>query len=243
MGISRPALGLYLTATYPSIKRFIEVLNSVSDLVDFLEVGIPTRNPKYDGPTIRVTHFGAELIGLEAIKVINDYSKYSKVPVLMGYISDYVDKLDTVAAVAKSVNALTVLFPDLIFDYPELVDTYVRVMENHGLYPSFFISSKTPYRLIRKLSEYEPLFIYLGLYAATGIKLPIYIEQNVLTIRGILGDGVFLVVGFAVNNPGMVKSLLKAGADGVVVGTAFIQRMTNLEDALNFLKWLRGGLS
>jgi len=95
--------------------------------------------------------------------------------------------------------------------------------------------------LVKRLSEYNPLFIYLGLYAATGIKLPIYVEQNVTTIRGIIGD-TFLVVGFAVNNPDMVKSLIKAGADGVVVGTAFIQRMSNLESALSLLKWLRGGL-
>jgi len=241
MGISRPSLGLYLTATYPSIRHFIEVLNGVRGLVDFLEIGIPTGNPKYDGPVIRVTHHGAELKGLEAVKVVDDYGRYSRVPVLMGYVADYVDSLNEAASVARSVNAVSILFPDLIFDYPELIDRYVEVMVSNGLRPSFFISSKTPYKLVKRLSEYNPLFIYLGLYAATGIKLPIYVEQNVTTIRGIIGD-TFLVVGFAVNNPDMVKSLIKAGADGVVVGTAFIQRMSNLESALSLLKWLRGGL-
>jgi tryptophan synthase alpha chain len=241
MGISRPSLGLYLTATYPSVRHFIEALNGVRGLVDFLEIGIPTGNPKYDGPVIRVTHHGAELKGLEAVKVVDDYGRYSKVPVLMGYVADYVDSLNEAASVARSVNAVSILFPDLIFDYPELIDRYVEVMVSNGLRPSFFISSKTPYKLVKRLSEYNPLFIYLGLYAATGIKLPIYVEQNVTTIRGIIGD-TFLVVGFAVNNPDMVKSLIKAGADGVVVGTAFIQRMSNLESALSLLKWLRGGL-
>ncbi|ABW01876.1 tryptophan synthase subunit alpha [Caldivirga maquilingensis] len=241
MGISRPALGLYLTATYPSTKRFLETLDKISGLVDFLEIGIPTRNPKYDGPVIRMAHQGAELMGLNAVKVTDDYSKYGKVPVLMGYISDYVNSLNDVAKTASDVGAATVLFPDLIFDYPELIGRYIEVMRSNGLAPSFFISSKTPYRLIRSLSEQEPLFIYLGLYAATGIKLPIYIEQNVVTIRGVLGDA-FLIVGFAVNSPDMVRSLIKAGADGVVVGSAFIQRMSDLNDALSFLKWLRGGL-
>ena len=241
MGISRPALGLYLTATYPSVGRFLEVLDKVRGLVDFLEVGIPTRNPKYDGPVIRMAHRGAELMGLDAVKVVDDYSKYSRVPVLMGYVSDYLNSLNDVAKVARDVGAATVLFPDLIFDYPELIGRYVEVMRSNELTPSFFISSKTPYRLIRSLSELKPLFIYLGLYAATGIKLPIYIEQNVVTIRGILG-GSFLVVGFAINSPDMVRSLIKAGADGVVVGSAFIQRMSDLNDALSFLKWLRGGL-
>ncbi|MFP3196063.1 MAG: tryptophan synthase subunit alpha, partial [Caldivirga sp.] len=190
---------------------------------------------------IRVTHHGAELKGLEAVKVVDDYGRYSRVPVLMGYVADYVDSLNEAASVARSVNAVSILFPDLIFDYPELIDRYVEVMVSNGLRPSFFISSKTPYKLVKRLSEYNPLFIYLGLYAATGIKLPIYVEQNVTTIRGIIGD-TFLVVGFAVNNPDMVKSLIKAGADGVVVGTAFIQRMSNLESALSLLKWLRGGL-
>ncbi len=89
------------------------------------------------------------------------------------------------------------------------------------------------------MASLEPLFIYLGgLYASTGgTKLPVYIERNVSIVRKLVGD-TYLVTGFAVRDAGMVRALIEAGANGVVVGTAFIERMGNLDDAMEFL---RGG--
>jgi len=76
-------LGLYITATYPDSATFLEVLNRTRGIVDFYEIGIPTSNPKYDGPIIRMTHFKSQLKGLEAIKIAN----YEK-SILMGDIDD-----------------------------------------------------------------------------------------------------------------------------------------------------------
>lgn len=50
-----------------------------------------------------------------------------------------------------------------------------------------FISSNTPHKIIERLTKYEPLFIYLGLYAATGIKLSLHIERNIKEIRKLIG--------------------------------------------------------
>ncbi|WP_069806975.1 tryptophan synthase subunit alpha [Vulcanisaeta thermophila] len=238
MGIRKPGLGTYITATYPDKESFPRVVECLVKHSDFLEVGIPTVNPKYDGPAIRRTHFQSSMKGLEAVMV----GGYGEVPtILMGYVEDYVDKLPMVAQVAQEVNAVSVLFPDLIFEYLDLVDEYVKVMRSYGLMPSFFISSNTPHRIITRLVKYDPLFIYLGLYAATGIRLPLYIERNVREVRRLIGD-VFLVAGFAINNPDMVRVVINAGADAVVVGTALLDKIHDQERCGEFLKWLRGGL-
>lgn len=236
MEVSRPSLGLYITATYPDSSTFLEVLNRTRGIVDFYEIGIPTNNPKYDGPIIRMTHFKSQLKGLEAIKI----TSYEK-SILMGYIDDYVDSLDAVAKTAAQVGASAILFPDLLFDHFNRLNDYIDAMRRHDLRPAFFVSSKTPHKIIEKLASLEPLFIYLGLYASTGTKLPVYIERNVSIVRKLIGN-TYLVTGFAVRDSSMVRALIEAGANGVVVGTAFIERMSNLGEAIEFLRGLREGL-
>ncbi len=215
MVIRKPGLGAYITATYPSKEAFLNAVKCLSNVSDFLEIGIPTQNPKYDGPpVIRKTHFASELKGLDAVKV----TRYGGVPtILMGYIEDYVDNMELVAETANEVGASSVLFPDLLFEHIDLLESYVGVMRDYSLRPTFFVSSNTPHRLIASLVKYEPLFIYLGLYAATGIKLPLYIERNVREVRKLVDD-VTLIAGFAINTPEMVRLVINAGADAWLLG-------------------------
>ncbi len=239
MVIRRPGLGTYITATYPNKETFLNAVKCLSSASDFLEVGIPTLNPKYDGPVIRRTHFAAERKGLDAVRV----TRYVDVPtILMGYVEDYVNNLELVAKTASEVGASSVLFPDLLFEHLDALETYVSVMRDYSLRPTFFISSNTPHRLISALVRYEPLFIYLGLYAATGIKLPLYIERNIREVRRLV-DNVTLVVGFAINTPEMVKLVIGVGADAVVVGTALVDKLSDPGSCKEFLARLRGGLS
>ena len=238
MVIRRPGLGTYITATYPNKETFLNAVKCLSSASDFLEVGIPTLNPKYDGPVIRRTHFEAELKGLDAVRG----ARYGDVPtILMGYVEDYANDLELVAETASEVGASSVLFPDLLFEHLEMLETYVNVMRAYSLRPTFFVSSNTPHRLINALVRYEPLFIYLGLYAATGIKLPLYIERNVREVRKLV-DGATLVAGFAINTPEMVKLVISAGADAVVVGTALVDKLGDQRSCMEFLTRLRGGL-
>ncbi len=238
MELKGPALGTYITATYPSREGFVRALKCLTEASDFIEVGIPTLNPKYDGPVIRMTHRSSELKGLDAVKV----AKYGQVPtILMGYVEDYLSELDKVSETAVEVGAQSILYPDLLFEHIELLDRYVGSMRDYGLRPTFFVSSNTPHRIIASLVKYEPLFIYLGLYAATGIKLPLYIERNVKEVRR-LTEGVTLVAGFAINSPEMVRLVIGAGADAVVVGSALVDKLNDYSRCLQFIRMLRGGL-
>ncbi|ADY01627.1 tryptophan synthase, alpha subunit [Vulcanisaeta moutnovskia 768-28] len=238
MDIRKPGLGAYITATYPNKETFLNAVKCLSGVSDFLEIGIPTQNPKYDGPVIRKTHFGSELKGLDAIRV----TKYGDVPtILMGYIDDYVNNLGLVTETASEVGASSVLFPDLLFEHLDMLENYINAMREYSLRPTFFISSNTPYTLVGTLIKYEPLFIYLGLYAATGIKLPLYIERNVREVRKLV-DNITLIAGFAINTPEMVKLVISAGADAVVVGTALVDKLNDQRACVEFMTRLRGGL-
>ncbi len=233
---------LYLTATYPNTTTFLNVIETVSQIVDMLEIGVPTNNPKYDGPTIRMTHRMAELKGLEALEVIRGFT--SREFIIMAYMEDYVNNLDIFLKKCAEIGARGVLMPDLLFDYYEMVEKFVNECRRFGVEPCFFISSKFPYREVERLVAYRPLFIYLGLQACSGVRLPIFIERNVKIYRSIIGNRCPLIVGFAIKSPDDVRLLKNIGVDGIVVGSAFIRELTRcgLECGLKLLESLKRAL-
>ncbi len=214
-------LVLYMTAAYPSIKEFVDVVNAVKDLVDAYEVGVPTDNPKYDGPVIRETYRRAEVRGLASLDVLKHVT--DKDVIVMAYLEDYERSLEDLVNVVSSLRARSLLLPDILFDYIDRLEEYVRLCERYGLRPSFFISSRFPHRLARRLVDYSPHFVYLGLHASSGIRFPIRFERNVKVIREALGDGCKLFVGFAIQSAIDVSVLRRSGADGIVIGSAFIR--------------------
>ncbi|OYT25887.1 MAG: tryptophan synthase subunit alpha, partial [Thermoprotei archaeon ex4572_64] len=168
----RVKLVLYLTASYPSVQKFKEIIEKTRSIVDMFEIGVPTVNPKYDGPTIRMTYREAEIKGLEAIKTLPAITSDFTV---MSYLEDHLHHFEDFVNLVKSLSAKSILLPDLLFDYYDYIDLYVKLKKKYGVEPSFFISSKFPYRVVRKLLTYSPLFIYLGLQASSGIKLPLLV--------------------------------------------------------------------
>ncbi len=239
MALRTPGLGIYLTAGYPDENTFRRVLKALTPLCEFIEIGVPTNNPKYDGPKIRRTHFGAKVKGVEALRLIENSNRPL---IVMAYLEDHIGMLDVLFKAAADINAASVLLPDLLFEYPDEIERYVEYCRRYGLKPTFFISSNTPHALMRRLISYNPLFIYVGLYAATGIKLPLMIERNVREVRRVLGPEAILVAGFAINSPEMVRLVLEAGANAVVVGSALVDRLNDIEECVKFVEYLRRGL-
>lgn len=231
--LRRPGLGVYLLAGWPSEKTYQEAVAGVDGLVDFFELGVPSPNPKYDGPFIRKAH-------REVSAPV--WARPSAPTYLMGYWEDARGRPADLFERAASLGARGVLLPDLLIDFPEELDAYLKLTRDYGLAPVFFLPSKFPYALAKRLAASQPDFIYLGLYAATGIELPVYVERNVKIMRELAPD-VYIVAGFAVDSPAKAAKLVKAGADGVVVGTAFMRRLQkDVRDALAFIAEVKKAL-
>ncbi|GAB6148149.1 tryptophan synthase subunit alpha [Stetteria hydrogenophila] len=221
MALRRPGFSVYLTIGYPSPDSFPGVLGALAGCADFLELGLPTGRPKYDGPTIRLTHkavVSRGVRGVEALKLVEAAGVEAPFT-LMAYMGDFEDSLRGVLEAAASAGALCVLFPDLPFDYPWRVGEYVEESERAGLRPCFFASSRFPHRWLQLYAAKDPLYVYLGLQPATGVKLPIGVERNVRLAKHLLGD-TYLLAGFAIRTPEMARGIIESGADGVVVGSA-----------------------
>ena len=238
MTLTRPGFSVYLLLGLLEREETIAFIEKLEPYIDFLEVGIPTSKPKYDGPTIRRAHQRAVsrgYQGIKALKLLPD--RFSKPVIVMAYMEDHVNNLGELAEEAASAGATSLLLPDLAFDYPERLGDYVEVTRRSGLSPAFFASSKFPHRWLAKYATYKPLFIYLGLQPATGVRLPIAVERNVRLARRLIGD-TYLLAGFAIRGPEQAKAIIGAGADGVVVGSAIIAAAEegSLEAAVNLAR-------
>ncbi|CCC82034.1 tryptophan synthase subunit alpha [Thermoproteus tenax] len=239
MRLPKPGLGVYITAQWPNSETFRSLLSSLDQVADFVEIGVPTTNPKYDGPFIRLSHREAAVKGLGALQGLD----LPKNAVLMAYAEDYLGKFDALARAAAESGAVSVLLPDLLVDFPEALEEYVLAVRRNGLDPSFFLPSKFPYALAGRLASYNPLFLYIGLYAATGIRLPVYVERNIKIARQYAGD-VYIVAGFAIDSADRARAIVGAGADGLVVGTAAMKilKERGLQQTLAFLAEIKEAL-
>lgn len=226
-------LGVYILAGWPSAEVYRRAVTAAAQVADFVELGLPSRNPKYDGPFIRRAHGEAEPVELGLVP--------GEVYV-MAYWEDHVAKPEALFVAAAAAGARGVLAPDLLIDFPLELGRYVELTRRFKMEPVFFVPGKFPHGLVRRLASYRPAFIYLGLYAATGIELPVYVERNIKVFREAAPE-VFLVAGFAIDSPQKAAAVVRAGADAVVVGTAFLRRLrSSVEEAVAFLREIKRAL-
>ena len=227
-------LGVYILAGWPSAEVYRKAVAAAAQVADFMELGLPSRNPKYDGPYIRRAHGEAEPVELGLVPG----EAY-----VMAYWEDYAARPEALFEAAAAAGARGVLVPDLLIDFPPELGRYVELARRFKMEPVFFVPGKFPHGLVRRLASYRPAFIYLGLYAATGIELPVYVERNIKVFREAAPD-VFLVAGFAIDSPQKAAAVVRAGADAVVVGTAYLRRLKNsVEEATAFLREIKKAIT
>ena len=227
MALPSPGFGVYLTIGWPSPRAFLRIASLASSCADFLELGIPSTRPIYDGPVIRETHRRALAAGIraqDALALVRDViRKTGKPSIVMAYLGDFEGRVGDLVDETASTGALSLLLPDLPFEYYDLVDEYVDAARRNGVRPAFFASSKFPHRVLARFASYKPLLIYLGLQPATGTKLPVNVLANVSLARSLVG-GEYLVAGFSIREPETARSIISAGADAVVVGSEIARR-------------------
>jgi tryptophan synthase alpha chain len=223
----------YLTLGYPHPSATPSIVRALEKArVGAIEFGMPTENPKYDGPTIRQTHKVTMKLGLrseEALRLLGAVDCRHKV--LMAYYEDALKiGLEGLFRKAAENGADALLFPDLLIDYPDQFKTYTQLSEKYGLEKAFFVTTTFPHKLVTELVDHEPAFIYLGLMACTGVLLPITIARNIYIMKRLVGPTP-LVVGFGISRPEQVMECVKAGAHGVVVGSALAKLITTPDTA------------
>lgn len=248
MDLNSKRFGIYIPLGYPDPHRFQEFVGITSKYIDLIEIGIPTEKPLYDGPAIRRAH--REIIGKGLHRIsISEYGLLSNIKcdkVALAYYSDVRGVLKRFVSDISDLGFKCLLTPDLLIEYPEDLEVYLKVLTDHGLKPCFFISTKFPYALVKSLLNYEPYMVYLGLQASTGTNLPIQVLRNIAIAKSLLEGRAPLAVGFGINSVERLVAILAGGADIAIVGTEVVKRISrDVDEALSFVvdvySVLRGG--
>jgi len=90
----------------------------------------------------------------------------------------------------------------------------------------FLVSPNTTKSRIERIAKSSSGFLYLvAVYGTTGVKIGIqnYTLNAIKEVKKITKGKIPVGIGFGVSTPEDVKKYIKAGADAVIVGSAFLK--------------------
>lgn len=230
----RAAFIPYVTAGDPTLHRTVGLARALRRAgADILELGVPFSDPIADGPTNqlaaeRALASGANLSGvLEAVAEIR--SEQDLPVVLFSYANPVVQYgVGRFAQDAASAGVDGVLFTDVPV---EEIGRFEPDLERVGLDAILLVTPTSTKERIKAASRHGGGFMYLvsttGVTGARSVLDP-GLTQNIRTVRRIAKLPV--AVGFGISTPAQV-SQVAALADGVVVGSAIVDRIARFGDA------------
>ena len=194
---------------------------------DLVELGIPFSDPIADGPTIQAAAERALAVGTttrDVLAVAAHLRARSEVPIaLMGYLNPILSHgVETFARDCRKAGVDALIVPDLL---PEEAGEITPVLAGHGVRTVFHLAPTSgPERIEAAAGAASGFLYFVSVTGVTGARrsAPAEIGPMVAAIRA--RSPVPVVIGFGVSTPEQARSLAPL-ADGVVVGSAIVQRI------------------
>lgn len=225
---NQKALISYIMAGFPNEKATISTVRGlVKGGVDIIELGFPFSDPLADGPVIQ----NASTISLDKGTKINKFfslvkkiRKETDIPlVLMTYTNIlYHIGYSKFIKDAKNAGIDGFILPDMSVEESK---EYIDAAKNNAD-TIFLISPNTSKKRIEKISKVSTGFLYLvAVFGTTGIKTGIknYTLKAIKEVKKQTKGRIPIGVGFGVSTPEDVKKYISAGADAVIVGSAYLK--------------------
>ena len=226
----RPALITYTVAGDNSKKNSLEILNTIANHADILELGFPHNTPIADGGQIQGSSYRALKNGIKLKDVFQIVKKFKKINrqkpiILMGYynlIFQIGENNFLKNCKLSGVDGLIVV--DL--PWPENKDFSKKCKKKSINFIQLLSPTTTAERMIKIIRDSHDMIYYISMLSTTGGKLkvsPKKILQNYKNIKKLCKNK-SLVIGFGITNKTI--SSLKL-ADGLVVGSELCKTITN----------------
>jgi len=211
----------YITTGFPD-KDFTAdlALELCANGVDSIELGVPFSDPVADGPVIERANHKALELGFKFSDLLEVSEKVAKEADIlwMGYFNlFYQYGMDKLLPKAKELGVSGMIIPDLPHEETLTYKDSFRANDISNI--SFVAPTDTPAR-IKEIVTDSQKFIYLVAYAGiTGAGKSEDLQGIITSIKEYTPTPVY--VGFGVNEKTAKQKV--QGADGVIVGSAFIQ--------------------
>jgi len=178
---NRPALLTYTVAGDSSKKQSLDILKSISNFADILEVGVPHNTPVADGGQIQTSAYRAIKNGIrmnDVFKIVKDFkrSKNSKPIILMGYynmIYQYGENKYLKECKKSGVNGLIVV--DL--PWPENKNFSKKCKKNSIHFIQLLSPTTSISRLKSITNDSHDMIYYISMLSTTGGRLKVSPNQ------------------------------------------------------------------
>jgi tryptophan synthase alpha chain len=250
---ARCALIPFITAGDPDLVTTEQALKALDQNgADIIELGVPYSDPLADGPVIQAAATRALQRGTTLDQVLEMVSRVApqlRSPiVLFTYYNPILNRgvepfLEQVAA--AGVKGLVV--PDLPLEEAEVL---LQPALAHGIELILLVAPTTPKERIVAIAAKSQGFIYLvSTTGVTGMRSQIEgrVKELILELRAVTDKPIG--VGFGISQAEQARQVMEWGADGVIVGSAFVKRLSdtvperNVREIAEFCGMLKAAIS
>lgn len=229
---NRAALVGYLPAGYPDVHGAAEAAKAmVAGGVDVIELGLPYSDPLIDGPTIQEAVHRALVGGVrvrDVLTTVEAIAATGAATLVMTYwnpVDHYgVDAFARDLAAAGGAGLIT---PDLT---PEEGGTWLTAADTYGLDRVFLVAPSSTEQRIGDITGACRGFVYAAsIMGVTGARSSVGSAAADLVARTRAHTKLPVGVGLGIRDRAQAAEV--AGfADGVIVGSAFVQRLLDADD-------------
>ena len=224
---NRAALVGYLPAGFPSVDGAIAAAVAMADGgADIIEIGLPYSDPLIDGPVIQEAVHRALAGGVRVPDVLRTVEAVADagVPALVMTYWNPVDHYG-VAAFARDLAAAGgsgLITPDLT---PEEAGPWLAAAAEHDLAKVFLVAPSSSRERLALITSACSGFVYAAsLMGVTGARDSVGDQAAGLVERTREHTALPVAVGLGVRD-GAQAAQVASFADGVIVGSAFVQRL------------------
>ena len=225
------ALMPFIMAGDPDIETTSKILLKLQEKgADIIELGIPYSDPLADGPIIQFSAYRALQSGTTLIKVIQLLEslkdKLHTPVILFTYFNPLLNfGLENFCELASKAGVSGLIIPDLpleeAYKFSEIISSYYIDL-------ILLVAPTTPFERMKVISNNTKGFTYL--VSVTGVtgernKMEDRVENLISKLKKVSINPV--AVGFGISSPEHVSNVRKWGADGVIIGSAFVKRISS----------------
>jgi tryptophan synthase alpha chain len=246
VGQGRTALVGYLTAGFPSRRRFKDDLAAVAGACDIVEIGVPFSDPMADGTTVQRASFAALADGVTLPWILDELRsiepRHSTPILLMSYLNPLLAfGMTQLPRAAEQAGVSGFIVPDLPFE--ESGDLR-QALDAEGLALVQMVTPVTPPERLAMLCREAQGFVYAVTMTGTTGKsadgkfgdVPSDVLEYMDRVKQLAN--VPVCAGFGIRSARQVARLAPH-VDGVVFGSALVEVLERGENVGAFLKSLR----
>ncbi|MCQ8893515.1 MAG: tryptophan synthase subunit alpha [Methanolinea sp.] len=225
----RPLLVACLVAGDPDREVSLSLMREAERCgADIIEVVMPYSDPVADGPVMQKAMQRALRAGMTPdglFSLLRDFRTSSGTPLLiLTYANIVVQRgIGAFYRDARAAGADGVAVADVPL---EEADPFCRAARESGIDPVLFVSQTTSPGRLREIADRASGFLYLvAVLGVTGVRgsLNAGIGEYLGKVKEV--SPLPVVPGFGIGTPDQIRELARAGADGVIVGSAIVSEV------------------